>query len=598
MHELFEEQVRKTPDALAVVFGDVSLSYRELNRRANQLAHYLRALGVQPDARVAICLERSLEMTVALVAVLKAGGAYVPLDPEYPVERLRYMLKDSQPVAVLIHSHLRPLFADVKTTTIVDIAGVAAALDKQPATNPDSGMIGLTSHHLAYVIYTSGSTGQPKGVLGIHQATMNRLTWMYDKYPFEDGEVCCARTSLSFVDSIWELFGPLSNGIPTVIVPSRLSQDLMTFGATLTQNRVTRLVCVPSLLRAFLDSHVSSNRPLPKLKYWITSGEALPSSLAKDFFKYVPEGKLLNLYGASENAADVTCYEVEPSFAGNIAPIGRPIQNTRAYILDANGQPVPIGVAGEIHISGAGVARGYQNRPELTAEKFIPDLFASSGGERMYRTGDLGRWLPTGGIEYLGRNDDQVKIRGFRIELGEIEARLGEQERIRDVVVVMREHGEEKQLVAYYTRKKQESKEENGEESLGAEELREYLKRRVPEYMVPSAYMEIKAMPLTANGKVDRKALPAPEVKSYGLREYEEPEGETEMALAAIWRELLKVERVGRHDDFFSLGGHSLLVITTIERMRRHGFTTDVSTFFGAPTIAELAMEMIEEISL
>jgi acyl-coenzyme A synthetase/AMP-(fatty) acid ligase/aryl carrier-like protein len=426
---------------------------------------------------------------------------------------------------------------------------------------------------------------------------MYRLRWLFEKYPFVEGVICCARTSINFVDSIWDLFGPLSKGIPTVIVPSRLSQDLIKFGAILTQNRVTRLVCVPSLLRAFLDSHVASNHPLPKLKYWITSGEALPSSIAKDFFKYVQEGKLLNLYGASEDAADVTCYEVKPSFDGNIAPIGRPIQNTRAYILDAHGRAVPIGVAGEIHISGAGVARGYQNRPELTAEKFLPDPFVSSG-ERMFRTGDLGRWLPTGEIEYLGRNDDQVKIRGFRIELGEIEARLREQERIKDAVVVMREQGEEKRLVAYYTLKTKEKKEGKEEERLGAEELREYLKRKVPEYMVPSAYVEMEAMPLTANGKVDRKALPAPELESHGLWEYEEPEGETETALAAIWKELLKVERVGRHDNFFSLGGHSLLMITTIERMRRHGFTTDVPTFFGAPTIAELAMETIEEISL
>jgi amino acid adenylation domain-containing protein len=583
IHELFEEQVRKAPDAVAVIFEDATLSYAELNRRANRLAHYLRGLGVKPDARVAICLERGLEMIVALLAVLKAGGAYVPLDPAYPVERLRYMLADSGPLALLTQGHLRGLFSGIgEALPVIDLGGEDRQWQDRPETNPEAAGVGLTSRHPAYVIYTSGSTGQPKGVMGLHRATVNRFTWMYNKYPFVPGEVCCAKSTITFVDSVWELFGPLLKGVPTVLLPAASSYDLAEFVRILAKHRVTRLVLVPSLLRALIDSHSSGDLSLPELKYWIASGEPLPRALARELLKQIGKGTLLNLYGSSEDGADVTCHEVESADGASPLPIGRPIANTRIYILDSQGEPVPVGVAGELYIGGAGVARGYLNRPELTAERFLADPFVADGQARMYKTGDLGRWLPEGTIEFVGRNDFQVKMRGFRIELGEIEARLREHGGIREAVVLAREDGAgEKRLVAYYA-----CRESGGP---GAGELRAHLAEKLPDYMVPAAYVRLEWLPLTPNGKLDRQALPGPEAEAYAGRGYEAPRGEMEGELARIWGEVLKVERVGRHDNFFELGGHSLLALTLMEHMRWSGLQMDIRTLFAAPRLAELA---------
>ena len=564
---------------MAVVYEDSQLGYGDLNRKANQLAHYLRELGVAPDTRVAICLERNLDLMVALLAVLKAGGAYVPLDPAYPAERLRFMLEDSAPIAVITQPHLREILAsNLDSSPVLDLTDVAAPWQRYPESNPDRANTKLAPEHLAYIIYTSGSTGQPKGVMGTHQAIMNRFMWMYERYPLNSDEVCCAKSSLSFVDSIWELFGPLLRGIKTVLLPSRLNHDLHHLTDTLERHRVTRLVLVPSMLRTILQIYKPGDVVLPELRYCFTSGEPLPSSLANDYLKVSRKGVLVNLYGSSEIAADATYYEIKSGKLVSSVAIGRPIANTEAYILDAHGEPVPVGVPGELYIGGAGVARGYLNRPDLTAERFLCDPFSQKPGARMYRTGDLGRWLPDGNIEFLGRNDFQVKIRGFRIELGEIEACLKENARIRDAVVIAREDTPgDKRLVAYYALVQSDA-------AVDATELRSRLSAALPEYMVPSAFVPLGAFPLTPNGKLDRSALRSPEPDS--VRGFEAPQGEMETALAGIWAEVLKLERVGRHDNFFESGGHSLSAVRVIAKLRQAlGVELTIGDLFNRPNL-------------
>lgn len=466
VHQLFETQVDKTPAATAISFAGTDLSYRDLNCEANRLAHYLRTLGVEPDTRVAVCVERSLEMAIAVLGVLKAGGAYVPLDPAYPPDRLRFMLEDSQPIVLITQSHLLAKFTNLDATLAVcHIDASECAWSNCANSNPDAGNVGLTSNHLAYVIYTSGSTGQPKGVMGLHRATVNRFCWMYANYPFEAGEVCCARASLSFVDSVWELLGPLCKGIPVILISATQSYNLSEFAGTLASRHISRLLVVPSLLRAMLEAQQSEEIVLPHLKYWVTSGEALSGSLARKFYDIFPESRLLNLYGSSEDAGDVTCYEVEKNIHHLPVPIGRPIANAKTYLLDSSGVPVPIGIAGELFVGGVPVARGYFNRPELNAERFLADPFSAESGARMFRTGDLGRWLTDGNIEYLGRIDNQVKIRGFRIELGEIEAELLKHEKVCQAAVLARDDSSgDKRLTAYVVGREDERRSQ--EESL------------------------------------------------------------------------------------------------------------------------------------
>jgi amino acid adenylation domain-containing protein len=420
VHQLFEEQVTKTPDAVAVVFEDQELSYGELNRRANQLAHYLMELGVKPDDRVAICIERSLEMIVALLAVLKAGGAYVPLDPAYPAERLRFMLEDSAPVALLTQNKLRELFSELgDKLPVIDITAETSAWSKHPETNPDPNSLGLTPNHLAYVIYTSGSTGSPKGVMVQHRGLCNRLVWMQRAYKLDSNDAVLQKTSFGFDVSVWEFFWPLLVGARLVVARPGGHKDPGYLVAAMLQNKISTIHFVPSMLQALLD-HIDMVE-IPALTRVVCSGEALSAALLSRFHEKLPKVALYNLYGPTEATVDVTAWTCLFDFAHSTVPIGRPIANTHIYILDAYGEPVPVGVAGELYIGGAGVARGYLNRAELTAEKFLRDPFVDEPEARMYRTGDLGRWLPDGNIEFLGRNDFQVKIRGFRIELGEIE---------------------------------------------------------------------------------------------------------------------------------------------------------------------------------
>ncbi|HMG76892.1 MAG TPA: amino acid adenylation domain-containing protein, partial [Pyrinomonadaceae bacterium] len=544
IHELFQEQAERTPAATALVYEEEQLNYRELNRRANQLAHYLQGVGVGPETLVGICMERSVEMIVSLLAVLKAGAAYLPLDPEYPQERLSFMLEDARVAVVLTRRSLTSRLPDYQGP-VLDLDTEWDRIEAQPAENPVSS---ATPENLAYVIYTSGSTGRPKGVLGTHRACINRFEWMWECYPFARNEVCCQKTSLSFADSIWEIFGPLLQGVPVVLIPDDVTKDPPRLLETLAKREVTRIVLVPSLLRAILDT--AAEVPVPRLRYWVSSGEALSAELAERFRERLGERCLINLYGCSEVCADVTYYELPEHLGERRVPIGQPIANTQAFILDAYKQPVPEGVSGEIYIGGAELARGYLNRPDLTAEKFVPHPFSAAPGALLYRTGDLGRYLADGNIEYFGRSDYQVKLRGQRIELGEIETVLNEHPAVSSCVVklgeVVRADGRDgdARLVAYVV----------ADEALGGRpaELHRYLQERVPEHMIPAHFLMLEALPLTPSGKVDRRALPAfdPTVAA-AVVGYVAPRSPVEELIASIWSEVLGVRSVGVQDNFF-----------------------------------------------
>jgi amino acid adenylation domain-containing protein len=588
VHELFEAQAAQRPDAIAVVHNDAQLTYAELNARANRLAHHLRTLGVQPDSLVAICVERSLEMAVALLAILKAGGAYVPLDPAYPAERLAYMLDDSAPVAVLTHAQAQArLPAAFERATVaapvIDLDADVALWANLPDSNPDRTDIGLTSRHLAYVMYTSGSTGQPKGVMIAHRA-VGRLVLNNGYADFQPGDRVAFASNPAFDASTMEVWAPLLNGGGIVVIDQAILLDPELFRHRLEHQAINVLWLTAALFQQYADTLAGA---LSRLRYLIVGGDVLDPRVIAHVLQRSPPQHLLNGYGPTETTTFAVTHQVReiPAGPGGI-PIGRPISNTRIYILDGNGEPVPIGVAGEIYIGGAGVARGYLNRPELTAARFLADPFAGEPDARMYKSGDLGRYLPDGNIEFLGRRDFQVKIRGFRIELGEIEARLSSYAGVREAVVLAREEGPgEKRLVGYYT--------SVSGESIAVEALRAHLCSALPEYMVPAAYVRLDALPLTPNGKLDRKALPAPDGAAYAARGYEAPAGEVETRLARIWAELLKLDRVGRHDNFFELGGHSLVALRMIARVRStFDVQIGVAAIFVAPTIKEFAVRV------
>src|SRR6266478_1632037 len=583
IHELFEEQAERTPEAVAVVYEDSALRYGELNRRANQLGKYMRELGVKPDERVGICVERSLEMVVGLLGVLKAGGAYVPLDPAYPVERLRYMLEDSGAVALLTQGHLKELFHGAHESLPVINITETTTWSHQPESNPDPAAIGLTSEHLVYVIYTSGSTGAPKGVMVTHSNLFNTLASSSRRMQLKSEDRIAFVSGQAFDISLWELLALLIVG-GAVEIWKR--EQLLEAGSMIESlRRMTVLHAVPSLMWEIVSVVGNSHMPTAT-RLALTGGDTVRRDLIDEMNQAFSGASLGVLYGPTEAAILATGFDCRSCAEdrGN-PPIGRPITNVQVYILDGQGEPVPVGVTGELYIGGAGVARGYLNRRELTAERFVPDPFAKRAGARMYKTGDLGRWLADGNIEFLGRNDFQVKIRGFRIELGEIEARLREHPEVREAVVMAREDMPgEKRLVAYYTCP------EGGGGEVGAEQLRTHLAGKLPEYMVPAAYVRLERMPLTANGKLDRKALPEPEADAYGVREYEAPVGEVETILAQTWAEVLKVERVGRHDNFFELGGHSLLAVRVISRLRQAlSVEVKIGDLFIWPVLAEFA---------
>ncbi len=613
LHEVIAQQVQRTPHAIAVAQDDQQLDYAALEAKANQLAHHLRQLGVGPDVCVAICAQRSTVLVVGLLAILKAGGAYVPLDPDYPAQRLADMLADSQPLALLVDAHARDhvsLFATdalgcvslLNTnaaerlppldTNALDsmqrLAGLSiCVLDHAsppwatlPTTAPH--VPELQPHHLAYVIYTSGSTGTPKGAMITHRGVVNRLLWMQDTYALTPDDVVLQKTPISFDVSVWELFWPLLSGARLQLARPGGHKDPAYLGATIAEAAVTTLHFVPSMLDAFLAT--DAPQQCSGLTRVICSGEALPGQLVQRFRTQLPGVQLHNLYGPTEAAIDVSFWDCTASNdIPDNTPIGTPVANTQLYVLDTHLQPVPIGVAGELHIGGVQVARGYLDRPELTPQRFIPDPFRPAPDAQLYKTGDLARWRSDGVLEYLGRNDDQVKIRGLRIEPGEIAARLATHPQVRDAVLLARtDQPGQLRLVAYYL----------ATTALPIEILRSHLAGQLPDYMVPAAYVHLDALPLTPNGKLDRRALPAPTEEALATRDFVPPQGPTENIIAAHWCELLGVQHVGRDDQFFALGGHSLLAIHLIERLRADGLHAEVRNLFAAPTLAGFAASL------
>ncbi|AMO93273.1 D-alanine--poly(phosphoribitol) ligase, subunit 1 [Collimonas fungivorans] len=579
VHELFEEQVARCPEAVAVVFEDRQLTYGELNARSNQLAHYLRDLGVEPDMLVAICVERSLEMVVGLLGILKAGAAYVPLDPEYPPERLAYMLEDTVAQVLLTQGHLEaslPKHACHWLRLDQDWGTVAqySALNPPAVASPQ---------HLAYCIYTSGSTGRPKGAMNSHGGVVNRLLWMQQQYRMDEQDRVLQKTPFSFDVSVWEFFWPLLCGARLVMAVPGGHQDASYLAQVFGSAAITVTHFVPSMLQAFLELPTLSSSA-DRLRLVFCSGEALPYAVCQRFLEQFPATELHNLYGPTEAAVDVTYWHCRPDNLRGKVLIGRPVANTQIYIVDASMSPVPIGVPGAICIGGVQVARGYLNRPDLTAEKFVPDPYGEPGS-RMYWTGDLGRHLPDGSIEFLGRIDHQVKIRGFRIELGEIESTLLQCEGVREAAVLAREDSSgDKQLVAYIVG--------NPEAGLSTVGMKSILQSILPKYMLPASYVFLEGLPLNANGKLDRNALPAPE--RLGAREgYVAPRNSTEEGLAAIWAEVLRVDRVGVFDNFFELGGHSLLATRLALHVRRAlNVDLPLRTIFEAPDVAGLATQI------
>jgi amino acid adenylation domain-containing protein len=586
---LFEEQVEKPPKAAAAEYEGRQLTYGELNRQANRLAHYLQVLGVKPEARVAICVERGLEMIVGLLAILKAGGAYVPLDPDYPQERLQYMLEDSEPIALLTQAQVRerlgPLPAGLPTLDLTD-----AVWSSQPESNMEAAgsKLSVGHGHLAYVLYTSGSTGKPKGVMVSHQNVVSST--FARKLAYGESGRFLLLSSISFDSSVAGIFGSLLHGGTLIIANGDVVRDPLRLNHEVQRLGVESLLCVPSLYKHFLEYSIGGEKK-KQLSRVIVAGEVCPPDLVATSVRQEPQVELFNEYGPSEATVWASVHRCAHPLGRQSVPIGRPIANTRVYILDRWGEPVPIGVAGEVYIGGAGVARGYLNRDELTAERFVPDPYAAQAGTRMYKTGDLGRWLADGNLEFLGRNDDQVKIRGFRVELGEIAERLQEHPAVEEAVVIAREDTPgEKRLVAYYSLSTPHTFPDSESRS---SDLRSFLAGRLPEHMVPAAYVLMESFPLTPNGKLDRKALPSPAGNAYAVRQYAPPKGNLETALAEIWAEVLKLKRVGRHDDFFALGGQSLLALRVLFRVNEC-FQTELSvrTLLEDSVLMEFAQKL------
>ncbi|KAF9388086.1 hypothetical protein CPC16_006705, partial [Podila verticillata] len=571
IHQVFEEQVERTPEAVALVYENQVLTYAELNARANCLAYQLIELGVKPDMLVPICVERSPAMVVGLLAILKAGGAYVPLDPAYPPERLAHMLADVAPTI---------LIADTAGRAALDEAALASltilnphALTELAVTNPQ--IPELTPHHLAYVIYTSGSTGMPKGVMVEHRNVVNLTQAEIACFGVCSSSRVLQFASFSFDVSVWEIVMALGCGAGLYLPPDTVRLDRNKLWDYLAKHTITHATLPPALLQ--------NGEDLPRLDTPLTlilAAEAPSTTLLRNL---IHQCAVFNAYGPTETTAGTTVWRCSRDFSSEVVPIGRPIANTRLYLLDANSQPVPSGAVGELYIGGAGVTRGYLNRPELTAECFLPDPFSDLEDARLYKTGDLARYLPDGNLVFLGRNDHQIKIRGFRIEPGEIEARMVELPQVHDAIVLALGKNSDKRLVAYVVAEFDEQL---------AYTLRVHLEAKLPEYMVPAAFVRLDSFPLTPNGKLDRRALPAPDDEAFARQVYEAPQGEIETALALIWAELLGLERISRHDSFFALGGHSLIAVQMIERLRHLGLTVSVRALFDTPTLSVLAQSL------
>ena len=584
VHEAFERVTRSNPTAIAISYQGASLTFAELNRRANQVARYLMARGIGPDKLVGLCVDRSLELFIGLLGVLKAGGAYLPLDPAYPPERLAYMLEDANPGALLTVGRCK---AALPPTTVSVVAlddewekiGVYAVSDFEPHER------GVQPDHLAYVIYTSGSTGRPKGVMIEHRNALNLWSGLAPFYSeAKAGGRVALNASFNFDASVQQVLA-LAFGKAVVLVPEAARRDAAVLGELIVKEQVSCIDCTPSQLRTWLSGGLFENPGQP-LRLVLVGGEAIDSELWQSLAT-IQNCSFYNVYGPTECTVDSTATKLTEK---RVPHIGRPMANRRIYILDGSGAPVPIGARGEIYIGGSGVARGYLNRPALTGERFLPDLFSTKPNARMYKTGDIGRWRADGTIEYLGRNDNQVKIRGFRMELGEIEAQIAKQPQVSEAAVAARQETTgEKRLVAYVV--------PVVASEFKIEELRAELKAFLPDYMIPGAFVTLAAFPRTPSGKLDRNALPAPDISSFTTRDYEAPRPGTEEMIAGIWQSLLRIDRIGRHDNFFELGGHSLLIIRMLEHLRAEGKSVSIRCVFERPTIADLATALGSECS-
>jgi amino acid adenylation domain-containing protein len=583
LHELFEQQVERTPTAIALSFEDQDLTYVELNGRANQLAHHLRSLGVGPETQVGVMMERSLELVISLLAILKAGGAYVPFDPGYPEERLAFMLKDAAVRVLLTQAGLLARLPasgrDSSAVKVLAVDRLRERLREEASTNRQER---LTGANLAYMIYTSGSTGSPKGALNTHGGIVNRLLWMQQRYQLRADDVVLQKTPFSFDVSVWEFFWPLLVGARLVMARPEGHRDPEYLVEVIKNEKVTTLHFVPAMLQAFLSNETVS-AGCGSVRRLICSGEALSVELAEQCLERLPQVELHNLYGPTEAAVDVTAWHCKPGEQRASVPIGRPISNTEIYILDRELQPVPVGVSGELYIGGIGLARGYHRRAELTAERFISHPLSQRAGERLYRTGDVARYRADGAIEYMGREDHQVKIRGYRIELGEIEAVLREHDQVQDAVVIAHADARgDKRLLGYVM--------VAGPALLKTTELRQYLSQRLPEYMVPQAFVQLAEWPLTPSGKLDRGALPAPELKRSQMEgAYTAPRTTAEEVLAAVWSQVLSIEQVGAFDNFFSLGGDSIRSLQVVALARQRGLHFSLQQLFQHQTVATLA---------
>ncbi|NEO98541.1 MAG: amino acid adenylation domain-containing protein [Symploca sp. SIO2E9] len=579
IHQLFEAQVEKTPDVVAVVFENQQLTYHQLNQRANQLAYYLQSLGVKPEVLVGICVERSLEMVVGLLGILKVGGAYVPLDPNYPQERLNYMLTDSGVKALLTQQPLLESLPQIQAQ-VVCLDTDWGVIEQHFQENFE---VGVCSDNLAYVIYTSGSTGKPKGVQIPHHAVVNFLKSMATDPGLTASDTLLAVTSISFDIAALELYLPLITGARLELASREVATDAKLLAKQLNASGATVMQATPATWRMLLAAAWQGNQNLKIL----CGGEALPRDLAEELLN--KGAALYNLYGPTETTIWSTAYKVEATqLSRAIVPIGRPIANTRIYLLDSFSQPVPVGISGELHVGGAGLARGYLNRPELTAEKFI----INASGERLYKSGDLARYLPDGSIEYIERLDHQVKLRGFRIELEEVEAALLQHPATSEVVVIVREDNPgDKRIVAYLVYKQKQVPTIN--------QLQNFLKKKLANYMMPSVLVVLESLPLTANGKVDRRALPAPEGRPQLEETYVMPQTEAERIIATVWQEMLQLKKVGINDNFFTMGGHSLLLVKVQAKLSEiFGKELSIINFFKYPTIKQLAQFLSNKTNL
>jgi amino acid adenylation domain-containing protein/non-ribosomal peptide synthase protein (TIGR01720 family) len=578
-HQMFEAQVERDPEAPAVICEDERISYRELNNRANQLAHYLQKQGIGPEVRTGVLLERSPEMVVAILGVLKAGGAYVPLDQSYPKERLTFLQDDADLKVLLTQTRLAETFSQSRSV-VINIDEAWEKIEQESVSNPISQ---VRADNLAYVIYTSGSTGKPKGVMIPHYGLVNYLSWCTKAYAVAEGQGSAVHSSISFDLTITSLFAPLVVGGRVVLLPEE--QGIEALAAALSTTNDFSLIKITPAHLDLLRQMAAAEKVSGKTRAFIIGGEELLSESLEFWRTHAPATRLINEYGPTEAVVGCCVYEVDAGApASGPVPIGKPIANTELYIVDERLEPAPIGVSGELLIGGAGLARGYMRRPELTAEKFVPHPFSGRAGARLYRTGDLGRYQADGQIEFLGRRDQQVKLRGYRIELGEIEAVLRSQSGVQDAVVVVQEGaGGEKRLVGYVVRAA-------GAAAVTMSEWRSRLSEQLPEYMLPAVVVELGEWPLTANGKVDRRALPEPDGARPELgAKYEGPRNEVEAELCRIWAGVLGLQRVGIHDNFFDLGGDSILSIQIVARANQKGLRLAPRQLFEQRTIAALA---------